>query len=29
MTLHNVLKLNFVTAEFEFEKENGDEYVSK
>lgn len=29
MALHIVLKLNIVTAEFEFEKENGDEYVSK
>lgn len=29
MTLHIGLKLNIVTAEFEFEKENGDEYVSK
>lgn len=29
MTLYIVLKLNIVTAEFEFEKENGDEYVSK
>lgn len=29
MTLYLVLKLNIVTAELEFEKENGDEYVSK